>query len=154
MEILEKEIKNSKPVSLINLLGGKTLVKTDLSTDFDLIALSQQGITKASLESLIAYIGISKKTFIENILDLSVKTIERKKNNDLLGQHISSHILEIAKVVAHAFSVFEDEKKVQKWLITPNRALNNTQPIDLFMMPTGLNMVDQILGRIEEGVYS
>jgi putative toxin-antitoxin system antitoxin component (TIGR02293 family) len=63
-------------------------------------------------------------------------------------------VIEIAKVVEHAFVVFESEEKVKNWLNMPNKALNNIKPIDLFYMPTGLNMVSDILGRIEEGVYS
>ena len=63
-------------------------------------------------------------------------------------------MIEIAKVVEHAFAVFENEEKVKNWLNTPNKALNNIKPVDLFYMPTGLNMVNDILGRIEEGVYS
>lgn len=154
MQTLEKELTKAEAVSLINLLGGKNLIETPLLSGFDMIALSHEGITKASLEALIAHIGISKKAFIENILNLSVKTIERKKGDDKLDRHTSSQIIEIAKVVEHAFSVFEEERKVQRWLSMPNHALNNLKPLDLFDMPTGLLMVDQVLGRIEEGVFS
>ncbi len=154
MQTLEKELTKAEAVSLINLLGGKNLIETPLLSGFDMIALSHEGITKASLEALIAHIGISKKAFIENILNLSVKTIERKKGDDKLDRHTSSQIIEIAKVVEHAFSVFEEEGKVQRWLSVPNHALNNLKPLDLFDMPTGLLMVDQVLGRIEEGVFS
>lgn len=143
-----------EPVSLLDLLGGKDLIGISLLSGFDLIALSHQGISKASLETLVSNSGISKKDFIENILDLSVKTIERKKSIDKLDRRTSSHILEIAKVMAHAYAVFEEEEKVKKWLNTPNRALNNLKPIALFNMQTGLQLVDQVLGRIEEGVYS
>ena len=140
--------------SFINLLGGVTQIGRPLNSGFDIISLGQEGITKASLESLITHIGIAKKNFIENILNLSVKTIERKKASDKLDKRTSSHVIEITKVVEHAFQVFEDEDMVQKWLNTPNRALNNFKPVELFDMPTGILMVDQILGRIEEGVYS
>jgi len=154
MKIVEKSIEKRSGVSFINLLGGKSVVSTVINSDFDIIALSNEGITKASLDALISHLGISKKSFSENILDASVKTIERKKSTDKLDKHASSLIIEIAKVVEHAFAVFENEEKVKRWLNTANRALNNTKPIDLFYIPTGLNMVNNILGRIEEGVYS
>jgi putative toxin-antitoxin system antitoxin component (TIGR02293 family) len=138
----------------VNLLGGKNIVTKPILSEFDIISLSNEGITKASLDVLISYLGISKKAFSENILDASVKTLERKKSTDKLDKHTSSLVIEIAKVVEHAFAVFEDEEKVKKWLNTSNRALNNIKPIDLLNMPTGLNMVNDVLGRIEEGVYS
>ena len=140
--------------NFIQLLGGKGLVKQAITSNFDLIALSDQGISKASLESLIGHVGISKKSFIENILDMSVKTLERKKSTEKLDRRTSSHVIEIAKVVEHAFTVFEEEEKVKRWLGKPNSALNNMKPLDLFATSTGLGMVNDTLGRIEEGVYS
>jgi putative toxin-antitoxin system antitoxin component (TIGR02293 family) len=138
----------------IDLIGGKAIVTQSVQSEFDIISLSNEGITKASLDALISHLGISKKSFSENILDASVKTIERKKNTDKLDKHTSSLVIEIAKVLEHAFKVFENEEKVKSWINTPNKALNHLKPIDLFYLPTGLNMVNDILGRIEEGVYS
>jgi putative toxin-antitoxin system antitoxin component (TIGR02293 family) len=140
--------------SFIQLLGGKELVKQSITSNFDLIALSDQGISKASLESLIGHVGVSKKTFLEAILDISVKTLERKKSTEKLDRRTSSHVIEIAKVVEHAFAVFEEEEKVKRWLGKPNSGLNNMKPLDLFSTSTGLGMVNDTLGRIEEGVYS
>jgi len=154
MKIAEKKSKISQELNFIHLLGGKSIVTKPIRSEFDIISLSNEGITKASLDALIGHLGISKKAFSENILDASVKTLERKKDTDRLDKRTSSHIIEIAKVTEHAFAVFESEEKVKSWLNSPNRALNNLKPIDLFYIPTGLNMVNDILGRIEEGVYS
>jgi putative toxin-antitoxin system antitoxin component (TIGR02293 family) len=154
MKIAEKKIKPNPELSFAHLLGGKSIITKPIQSDFDIIDLSSEGITKASLDTLIGYLGISKKAFSENILDASVKTLQRKKSTDKLDKRTSSHIIEIAKVVEHAFEVFENEEKVKRWLNYPNRALNNIKPIDLFYLPTGLKMVDDILGRIEHGVYS
>lgn len=154
MKVAEKKPGKKQSFDFVSLLGGKQLIAKSPESDFDLITLSGEGITKASLDALISHLGISKKAFSENILDTSVKTLERKKSTDKLDKHTSSLVIEIARVVEHAFAVFEDEEKVKLWLNTPNRALNYTRPIDLLYLPTGLNLVNDILGRIEEGVYS
>jgi len=154
MKVTTEPVKPKGKVSFVSLLGGKNIVIKPIDSDFDIISLSNEGITKASLDVLIGYLGISKKAFSENILDASVKTLERKAGTDKLDKHTSSTVIEIAKVVEHAFAVFEDEEKVKKWLNWPNRALNNMKPVDLFYLPTGLKMVNDILGRIEEGVFS
>ncbi|AMP97271.1 hypothetical protein AY601_0306 [Pedobacter cryoconitis] len=140
--------------NLVYLLGGADLIREKIKSVFDLITLSNKGIKKASLDALVGHMGMTKKNFAEDILNLSVKTLERKKADDLLDRYTSSHIIEVTKVVAHAFEVFEQEEKMQRWLNTPNRALNEMKPLDLFYIPTGLAMVDNVLGRIEEGVYS
>lgn len=154
MKLAEKKIKKEPELNFVHLLGGKSIITRPIRSEFDVIALSNEGISKASLDALIGHLGISKKAFSENILDASIKTFERKKSTDKLDKHTSSLVIEIAKVVEHAFVVFENEEKVKNWLNTPNKALNNIKPIDLFYMPTGLNMVSDILGRIEAGVYS
>ncbi len=140
--------------NVTSLLGGRDVLGTSIKTEFDLITLSSVGLTKASLDALVSFLGMPRKAFVEGILDMSVKTVERKKGDDRLDRHTSSHLIEIAKVVEHAMEVFEDEEKVRDWLATPNRALNGMRPLELFHMPTGLALVDTVLGRIEEGVYS
>jgi putative toxin-antitoxin system antitoxin component (TIGR02293 family) len=154
MKIAEKQPVKPIELNLVYLLGGKGMITKPIRSGFDIISLSNEGIAKASLDALISHLGISKKSFSENILGVSVKTFERKKSTDKLDKHTSSHVIEIAKVVEHALAVFENEEKVKTWLNTPNRALNNTKPIDLFYILTGLSMVNDILGRIEYGVYS
>jgi putative toxin-antitoxin system antitoxin component (TIGR02293 family) len=120
----------------------------------DYIKLSNTGITKASVNILADYIGTSRKYISENIFDVSVKTMERKEDNEKLNRKISSHAIEIAKLVQHAYTVFRDEEKLKRWLNRGNRALNNMKPVELLDTLSGLILVDDVLGRIEEGVYT
>ena len=154
MKIAEKKITVADEPDFLHLLGGTNVITRPMHSEFDIIALSEEGITKASVDILMSYLDISKKAFAEDILQLSVKTMERKKDTDKLDSRTSSHIIEIAKVVEHALDVFEDKDKVKLWFNAPNRALNNMKPIQLFSNYTGLNMVNTILGRIEYGIFS
>jgi putative toxin-antitoxin system antitoxin component (TIGR02293 family) len=135
-------------------LGGKAQVKQDIRTNFDIIRASESGITKASVDELSRSIGVSKKDMAEEILNVSIKTLERKQPSDKLDKKISSHALEVARVMQHAFDVFEDEEKAKQWLNRANRALNGVAPVHLLDTMTGINMVNDVLTRIEEGVYS
>jgi len=135
-------------------LGMKGAAIKKLSSEFDYIEIGNSGITKSAINSLAENIGISRKYISENIFDISVKTMERKDNKAKLDKKISSHAIEIAKVVQHAWQVFRDEAKVKRWMNRENRALNNKKPVELFDTLSGIVMVDDILGRIEEGVYS
>lgn len=126
----------------------------NFKTGFDAITLSEEGISKSSIDQLTTHLGISKKYMAEDVLGISVKTIERKNANSKMDKRSSSHALEIARVVQHAYRVFGDEHKLRKWLNAENRSLNNQKPVSLFATLTGLGMVNDILGRIEEGIYS
>ena len=140
--------------SITHWLGMPLTTAKTMQSDFDIIKLSAVGITKSSINNLASYIGISRKNMAEDIFDVSVKTLERKDNKTRLDKKTTSHALEIAKVVQHAYEVFRDEEKVKLWINRENKALNNMKPVQVFDTLSGLNMVNDILGRIEEGVYS
>ncbi|MBA4167876.1 MAG: DUF2384 domain-containing protein [Chitinophagaceae bacterium] len=139
---------------VVHWLGGKPNPRLPLESDFDIIKAGTAGISKSSVDHLAIHMGISKKSMAEDILDLSIKTLERKRPQDKLDKKTSAHALEIARLMQHAYEVFEDENKVRKWINTENKALNSMRPLQLFDTLTGLNMVSDILTRIEEGVYS
>ncbi len=139
---------------IVRWLGGSVHIDQNIRTDFDIIKAGLAGITKASIDELTHYIGVSKKSMAEDILNISVKTLERKNPEDKLDKRTSSHALEIARVMQHAFEVFDDEEKVRRWLNRENRGLNNSRPVQLLSTLTGINMISDILIRIEEGVYS
>ena len=165
---LKPKMKNNRT----GLVNGKNLTSTKTNTgftywlgipldtaktmhsDFDIVKLIATGITKSSINSLASHIGISRKNMAEDIFDVSVKTIERKGSKTRLDKKTTSHALEIAKVMQHAYEVFRDKEKVKLWVNRENKALNNMKPVQIFDTLSGLNMVNDILGRIEEGVYS
>jgi putative toxin-antitoxin system antitoxin component (TIGR02293 family) len=123
-------------------------------SDFDLIKLGGFGLTKNAIHHLAFYMGISRKYIAEDIFGVSVKTLERKDAGEKLDKKTSSHAIEIAKVLQHTYEVFRNEEKVKRWLNKENKALNNLKPVELFDTLSGLGIVNDILGRIEEGVYS
>jgi putative toxin-antitoxin system antitoxin component (TIGR02293 family) len=133
---------------------GPGTIPNEIKSDFDLINLSQRGIPKIALENLARNMGITTKTMVQDIFNLPVKTLGRKSHNVLLDRKTSSHAIEIALIMNHAFEVFEDENKIKVWINSPIRAFNNIAPVMLFDTLTGLKMVNNILTRIEEGVYS
>jgi putative toxin-antitoxin system antitoxin component (TIGR02293 family) len=153
-------VKNSVPISkenkssVVYWLGGNTLFEHSMRSDFDLLNAGAEGIAKASVDELAVHMGVNRKYIAEDIFDLSVKTLERKSPADKLDRRTSSHAIEIAKLMQHAYEVFEDEEKLRRWINRENRALGGMKPVSLFSTLTGLNMVNTILGRIEEGVYS
>jgi putative toxin-antitoxin system antitoxin component (TIGR02293 family) len=60
----------------------------------------------------------------------------------------------MAKVIVKAHQVFEDEATAIQWLKSPLKVLGGVSPIDLFDTSFGVQMVLDVLGRIEQGIYS
>lgn len=113
MDSLEK--KTQSP-GFSDLLGGKLLLNASIENYYDLILLSRAGITKASADSVISFTGMSKNSFVEEILNMSIKTLDRKQGDDKLDKRTSSLVIEVSRVLEHTYRIFDDKEKVQRWL--------------------------------------
>ncbi len=151
MKTLEK---SRYPKTVVDILGGTRSTGNPIRNVYDFVLLARDGLAKSSVESVISFTGMSKRRFAEDILFMSVRTLERKQADDKFDQKTSSSVIEVAKVLAHAYVVFNDKEKVESWLSNPNKALHGNSPLSLFSTPTGIAMVEDVLTRIEEGVYS
>lgn len=67
-----------------------------------------------------------------------------------------SLVEQIAAVVAHAGEVLESKSNVMIWLREENDALGGHRPLDFLESgdPRKIREVDQVLGRIEYGMFS
>ena len=66
----------------------------------------------------------------------------------------SERLLFLTRLAAHGLAVFEDQGKFNRWLRRPLALLQNQAPLQLLDTATGFRLIDQLLGRIEFGVYS
>jgi putative toxin-antitoxin system antitoxin component (TIGR02293 family) len=152
---LEEYVLKNQSAELITwrLLGGPHFMLNKPVSTLDFVAAGIRGIRKRSVAALAHTLDIPMRT-MAHMLNLSEKTLGRKKPDDLLDKLPSSLSIEIAQTVARGIELFEDRDKFNRWLQKENRALRGQKPFDLLNTPTGIKLVNQILGRIEEGVYS
>ena len=136
-----------------NLLGGNKYLNVKLRTRMDLIDLTHRGVTKSALNYFIKYMDISQKQ-MASLLNITPRTIQKLKPKDLFKPGVSEQILKLAEVFAKGIDVFGDKRTFKLWLEQPNVALGRKIPIDLLDTRYGSDMVLDILGRIEHGIYS
>lgn len=135
------------------LLGGKSFMAKLPETSIDFWVAGNTGIKKDAIIHLASVLDLPMKDMAA-LLSLSYKTVSRMRKTDRFGSLESSLAIEIARVMAKGLMVFEDINTLRRWITKANRALAGKRPIDLFHTPTGINNVQSILVRIEEGVYS
>lgn len=87
------------------------------------------------------------------IFGISQKTLQRRKEKGHLEFGESVTIFMAAELFQKAISVFGGEDEAVKWFKEPNRALKDNRPIDLLKDDIGRKLVEDILGRIEHGIY-
>jgi putative toxin-antitoxin system antitoxin component (TIGR02293 family) len=151
---LQNHIKEgSSNLITYEILGGPQFMLNEPRSNIDYITASNNGIPKLSIINLAEVMDVPMKEMAV-LLSVSYKTLGRKKPTDKLDSLSSSLSIEIANTVAKGLSVFESTDKLNRWLQKGNRALQGKKPFDLLNTPTGIKLVTQILGRMEEGVYT
>jgi putative toxin-antitoxin system antitoxin component (TIGR02293 family) len=87
------------------------------------------------------------------ILDTTERTLARRlEGAGELGKSESER--RRRQLAAHGVDVFEDQGKFNRWLRRPLPLLGSQAPLDLLGTASGFQVVDELLGRIEYGVYS
>jgi putative toxin-antitoxin system antitoxin component (TIGR02293 family) len=122
-------------------------------SEIRLVEMARNGISKSALIR-IAEIGSLSIKELSELLPVSLRTIQRYKDDDLLDPSVSEHALQIAEVLSKGSRVFNDIESLQQWLHTPAVALGNKTPLSFLDTGFGARIVTDLLGRIEHGVYS
>ena len=87
-------------------------------------------------------------------LSISRSTLQRRKNSGRLSSDESDKVLRFARLLQHATEVFGDADKARAWLKHPQYGLGGAIPLDYAETEIGAREVDNLLGRIDYGVYS
>jgi putative toxin-antitoxin system antitoxin component (TIGR02293 family) len=97
---------------------------------------------KLPIEALAPRLGISKAT------------LHRRKLQGRLGPAESDRVFRFARLMGKAVEVMEGEEPARQWLTSPQIGLGGALPLDYAETEAGAREVEDLLGRIEFGVYS
>jgi putative toxin-antitoxin system antitoxin component (TIGR02293 family) len=115
--------------------------------------MAQIGISKVSFESFKNRAGLDYNQ-MALLLSVARNTLINKKGEELFDVTISEKLISLAEVYTHGFDVFGSENTFIDWLNAPSRALGMVTPFSMLQTQYGRQEVQNVLGRIEWGVYS
>lgn len=121
--------------------------------DTDLIQLIRSGISKKSLDHLIAQIGYSL-TDIASLLHVSDRNIRRYTPSEKLNTEQSERLVEIAKLYARGEDVFGSIDDFNEWMEAQLLSLGNQTPKSFLDTSLGIQLIHKELIRIEHGVFA
>ncbi len=122
-------------------------------SDFDLVNLARTGISKRSLLALARKISLTIEE-IANVLHISERTLQRYEPTALVKIEYADKAIELARLYERGAAVLGSEAEFNTWMRMPNHALNNEIPLNLLDTSIGFDLILQVLGRIEYGVFS
>jgi len=137
------------------MLGGARVLGRQVRSLLDLTDLIEKGVPRKAAEQLRARLGLSEQELARS-LGVSTKTLQRqaKAGQSRLSPSQSDRLYRLARIVALAEEVFEQEDRARRWLREPQRGLGGRVPFDLLRTEAGAREVEDLLGRIEHGVFS
>lgn len=88
------------------------------------------------------------------MLGISKATLHRRKAEGRLGQAESDRVVRFARLLGRAIEVLESEQNARQWLAAPQLGLGGAVPLEYAETEVGAREVEDLLGRMEHGVYS
>lgn len=146
----------SSLTQIIKLLGGRQVFKTSITSKLDVHEVILKGIPGGALIYMVKHIKTMKPADVVQAVGVSIRTVQRRRGTPEkpLSQEQSGRAWKFAEVLTTATEVFGSQAEAETWLATPAMALNQRRPVDLLSSPAGVEMVEQLLGRLEHGVYT
>jgi putative toxin-antitoxin system antitoxin component (TIGR02293 family) len=88
------------------------------------------------------------------IFNLSLRTLQRYDVAHKMDADASSKIIQLSILKEKGLSVFGDQSSFNEWLKQPVPELENATPLSMLDTPFGYQILFQILGRMEHGIFA
>jgi len=122
-------------------------------TPSKLIEVIQIGLPVWELGDLQARLDVPMERLVP-MLGISKATLHRRMARGRLGPAESDRVVRFARLLGKAVEVMESEENARQWLTSPQFGLGGAVPLDYARTEVGAREVEDLLGRIEYGVYS
>jgi putative toxin-antitoxin system antitoxin component (TIGR02293 family) len=92
-------------------------------------------------------------TVFAAMVGIDARTLSRRRREGKLTPKESNALYNLLVLYEHALDVLGDPEIVRNWFNTPAPAFGDLTPRDLLDTAPGIKEVDNLLGRIEHGVF-
>lgn len=114
----------------------------------------KSGIRARAVKAFAEALGLTLPAIAEVVM-IPRRTLERRIADDaVLRIAESERVVRLGRIYARATEVFENEDEAARWLREPVDSLGGRTPLELSSTEPGAREVEQLLGRIEHGVFS
>ncbi|NQV16865.1 DUF2384 domain-containing protein [bacterium] len=147
-EALNKHLSLSESVGnyYVSLLGLR-----EYETPM-LVNAVQEGLSIAAFEHFALNLALPKDKLL-GLLQIPLRTLQRRKREGLLHPAESDRLLRAARVFAHVVSLFEgDYSAARAWFATSLPALGGASPLEFASTELGAREVEILIGRLEHGI--
>jgi len=144
----------SNPVKVVSAPDGVQLfLRLRATKANELRDAVRRGLPFSTMETLSDQLELSPQQCSE-VLAIPARTVARRKENKQLNPQESDRLYRVARAASQAVEVLGSLDKARLWLKTPNRALSCEPPLDLLDTEIGARQVEEVLLRLNYGIFS
>ena len=142
--------KAARKISDENALIGLNLITTEKN---ELIQNIKKGLPISAFEKIQKELEVSADTLAVTV-NIANRTLARRKKEGRFQPDESERILRIASLFDRALQVLHNQNRVRLWFKSPQKGLGGKTPLEYADTEPGAREVEDLLGRLEHGVFS
>lgn len=120
----------------------------------ELVRIVKAGVPVSDARKLLSYYKVESEKFIEFVGD-SPSKFRKRRSTERLQPEESDRLVRFARLLAAAEALHEgDAEAARRWMESPNKALGGVAPMEYARTEVGAREVEQLIGRLEHGVFS
>jgi putative toxin-antitoxin system antitoxin component (TIGR02293 family) len=133
------------------MVQGESIGITSKTVD-GLIADLKNGLPVHSLSLLSTNLGVPEKR-IALTVSIPQRTLTQRKKEGRFKPDESERVFRLARLYERALGVLGDASAARKWFNSCVKGIGNKTPLDYADTEIGAREVEDMLGRIEDGVF-
>lgn len=120
----------------------------------ELIQQLERGFPFKTLQALESRSGLALSR-LAAVIGIPERTLARRRVSRRLTPEESERLLRISSVFEDAVNLFEgDVPAAVNWLTTPRKALGDRPPLAYARTEPGAREIENLIGRLEHGIFS
>jgi putative toxin-antitoxin system antitoxin component (TIGR02293 family) len=141
-----------KVEEVTSVMGGVVTFKSAFTSRRELVEVVTSGLPKLSLKKVAQRVYTEPKKVNELMYKLVPEATYKRRTR--LTQVESEKTERLARVIAGAEHVWQDDKASREWLTKPHPELGNQSPIECAMSELGAREVEDLLSKLFYGIPS
>jgi len=118
------------------------------------VAVVRRGLPFSTLDEVADTVGIGRLA-LARVIGLSPTTLARRRKAGILTSGESDRLLRVARLVALTHEMMGDDAAAsRRWLRDRHELLEGESPLTRASTEAGGREVEQLIGRLRDGVFS
>jgi putative toxin-antitoxin system antitoxin component (TIGR02293 family) len=140
-----------EPKRIADVMGGRAVLRKSVTSIKQLEEIVGDGLPKEALRVTVRRVFDQASDVTRHIYRIVPEATYKRRRGKLRAIE-SERTERLARVIAAAESVWDDQSDAREWLTTPHPELNGRKPVECALSELGARQVEDVLDRLQYGL--